>query len=141
MEVKKSSLKKYWFPGGSIRYIHVSRGAIIQNTKHKKNHPTILVIDSDGQKYLYHHLILRGPSMINFSHQHPEIDAHVYIMTEDAIEAYYDLAGDSPNQELSEYQMKSLTVCEFCVKNLRSIKRRISYFFYGRPVSWCKDKI
>jgi hypothetical protein len=96
----KPGMKKVFFPAETKRYVHVSRAAIIQNTKHKKNHPTILVVDENGNRLAYHAVILRGPSALKFALDEPGIDANAFLVTMAGIEAYTDLEGDAPVKEV-----------------------------------------
>lgn len=96
----KPGMKKVFFPAETKRYVHVSRAAIIQNTKHKKNHPTILVVDENGNKLAYHAVILRGPSALKFALEEPGIDANAFLVTMAGIEAYTDLEGDPAVKEV-----------------------------------------
>lgn len=63
----KPGMTKVFFPAEAKRFVHVSRAAIIANTKNNKNHPTIVVIDEAGKKYAYHAVVLRGPSALKYS--------------------------------------------------------------------------
>lgn len=97
----KPGMKKVFFPAEVKRYVHVGRGAIIQNTKNRKNHPAVLVVDENGNRYAFHAVILRGPSVLKFSLDEPDLDASAFLVTRAAIEAYTDPDGDLPLKEVS----------------------------------------
>jgi len=139
-----AGMKRYWFPPETRRYVHVSRGAIMQNIKHKKNHPAILVVDDDGNRYAFHSVILKGPAILMFKHNHPDLDAHVFLVTDEGVEAYVDPNADMPIREVALHgnlpQEQTLVNSRLMYRAFKTIKRRIGYAIYGRPVSWCKGE-
>lgn len=96
----KPGMKRTFFPAETKRYVHVSRGAIIRNTKDGKNHPTCLVIDGDGKRYAFHAVILRGPSALKYSAHEEGVDANAFLVTKAGIEGYIDPDGDEPVKEV-----------------------------------------
>ncbi len=96
----KPGMKKVFFPAETRRFVHVSRGAIVQNTRHGKNHPTILVVDEAGNRFAYHAVVLRGPAALKFALDEPGIDANAFLVTKSGIEAYSDPEGDAPIKEV-----------------------------------------
>jgi len=96
----KPGMTKVFFPAETKRYVHVSRSAIIHNTKNGRNHPTILVVDQNGNKLAFHAVVLRGPAALKFSLNEPGIDANAFLVTKAGIEAYTDPSGDAPVKEV-----------------------------------------
>ena len=128
----KPGMTKVFFPAEAKRFVHVSRAAIIANTKNNKNHPTIVVIDEAGKKYAYHAVVLRGPSALKYSAHEPGIDANVFLVTKAGIEAYTDPNGDLPVIESDVYK-QPVVVREPFVKRLRKVFGFVKYV----PIAGC----
>jgi hypothetical protein len=139
----KPGMTKVFFPAETKRFVHVSRGAIIQNTKNGRNHPTILVIDEAGNKHAFHAVVLRGPSALKFSQHEPGIDANAFLVTRAGIEAYTDPYGDEPikevplNGELPAPVRERFSLGRSLVRTGRRAKLGVWRFLYGVPVASC----
>ena len=136
----KPGMKKVFFPAEVKRYIHVSRGAIIQNTRFGKNHPTVLVVDEQGNRHAFHAVILRGPSMLTFSLHESGIDANAFLVTLHGIEAYTDPAGDAPIKEVplsGELPVQRFSLGRGLVQTARMIKMGLWRFFSQVPIASC----
>lgn len=103
----KPGMRRVFFPAETKRYVHVSRGAIIKNTKFGKNHPACLVVDADGKRYAFHAVVLRGPSVLKFSLHEEGIDANAFLVTKAGIEGYIDPTGDQPIPEVEVVNAES----------------------------------
>lgn len=121
----KAGMKKSFFPAEVKRFVHVSRGAIIQNTKHGKNHPTCLVVDEDGKRHAFHAVVLRGPSALKYSSYEEGIDANAFLVTKSGIEGYTDPEGDEmvPEVPVDEYQ-RPRPVLKLAARLIRWYRRK-----------------
>lgn len=139
----KPGMKKTFFTAETRRFVHVSRGAIVQNTKFGKNHPTILVIDEAGNRYAFHAVVLRGPSALKFSMHEEGIDANAFLVTRAGIEAYTDPHGDMPIKEvpltgeLPEQVRERFSLGRTLVQTGRKAKLSLWRFLYRIPVASC----
>lgn len=128
-------MTKVFFPAETKRYVHVSRGAIIQNTKNGKNHPTILIVDEKGDRHAFHAVLLRGPSALKFALNEPGIDANAFVVTRGSIEAYIDPVGDQPIKEVPLFgELPPIQNTRFSLGRLlvRSVRSFLG-FFYNIP--------
>ena len=139
----KPGMTRVFFPAETKRFVHVSRGAIIKNTKHGSNHPTILVVDENGNKHAFHAVVLRGPSALKFSHHERGVDANAFLVTKAGIEAYTDPTGDPPikevplSGELPNEERDRFSLGRFMVRFARRTKLGLWRFFYNVPVAGC----
>ncbi len=76
------------FGPNTRRIIHVNRPAIAANMKDRETYPTCVVIDIDGKKHQFHHLVISGASALGFDPDNKE--ANVYISTFAEIKGYIE---------------------------------------------------
>jgi hypothetical protein len=78
--------KETIFKKGNRRIIHVNRGAIAANMKSGETYPTCVVIDANGEKHQFHHLVVMGASSLGFDRDFDA--ANVYISTFAEVRGY-----------------------------------------------------
>jgi len=138
----KPGMTKVFFPAETKRYVHVSRSAIIHNTKNGRNHPAILVLDENGNKLAFHAVVLRGPAALKFSLNEPGVDANAFLVTRAGIEAYTDPYGDAPVKEVPlsgelPTAKEPFSIGRWLVRSARRTKLSVWRFFSVLPVSSC----
>ena len=68
----------------------------------------------------------------------------MFLVTDEGVEAYVDPNGDMPIREVALHgnlpEEQTLVNGRLIYRAFKTIKRRIGYAVYGRPVSWCKGE-
>lgn len=103
--------KETIFKKGSRRVIHVNRSAIAANMKYNKMYPTCVVIDENGEKHQFHHVVFCGASALGFDRSHEA--ANVYLST------YSEIRGYIVKNEISRFEPEPKK--EFWKDRIRSI--------------------
>ena len=101
------------FKKGIRRIIHVNRPAIAANMKHRETYPTCVVIDGNGVKHQFHHVVFCGASALEFDRNYKA--ANVYLST------YAEIRGYIVKDQKSKFEQTEKPKKEFWKDRVRPI--------------------